>query len=137
MRSGDVPGDGETQTCSALILIARLVQAIEGPKYVLAMGRRNADAVVVDDDRDEPWLAFRHDSHVVGVALRVGDEVADTTLHRDRTHPNGEIPVGLEGNRGPMPLCVRAQVLEQSGNVGLGRGFGRVATGEGEISLEH
>src|SRR5208337_883941 len=136
MRPGDVPGDGETQTCSAFVLIARLVQAIEWSKYVLAVGRRNASAVVVDNDRDEPGLAFRHDSHVVAVALRVGDEIAHTTLHRDRAHPNGEIPVGLEGHRGPMPLCVGAQVLEQSAYVGLGRGFGGVATREGQIYLE-
>ena len=47
------------QTRAAFVLVARLVQAIEWSKHILAMGWRYADAVVVDDDRDELRFAFR------------------------------------------------------------------------------
>ena len=39
VRSGDVPGDRETQARSALVLVSRLVQAIERTKHVLPMGK--------------------------------------------------------------------------------------------------
>ena len=102
VRAGDVAGDRQAEAGAAFVLVARLVQPVERPEHVLPVRRRDAGAVVVDDDRDELRISRCAEyPHVVGVALGVGDEVADAALDRHRPHPDVEVAPGLEADLAP------------------------------------
>jgi hypothetical protein len=73
VRAGNISCDREAQTSPALVLVARFVEAVEGPEDVLPMRWGDPRAVVVDDDRHELGLADRRNANAVGVALGVGD----------------------------------------------------------------
>ncbi len=74
---------------------------------------------------------------MVGVALGVGDEVADAAPDRDRPHADVEIPAGVEADLGAVPLGVGAQILEQAPTSVRTADSAGVAAGEGEIAFEH
>ena len=50
MRAGDVACDREPQAGAAFILVARFVQAIERPEYVLAKSGGYSGSIVVDNN---------------------------------------------------------------------------------------
>ncbi len=75
MDAGDVTGDGEPKAGGTRILIARMVEAVEGPEHVLALSFRDAGTVVLDFDDKRAVLTARAHLHMVGEAHRVVDEI--------------------------------------------------------------
>ena len=64
----------------ALVLVARVVEPVERLEHVVALGRGNARAVVVDLDAQPVALGGGADDDLVAEARGVGDEVGDGAL---------------------------------------------------------
>ena len=142
MRAGDVARDGEAQARAALVLIARLVQAVKRPENVLAKSGVYSRSVVVDDDRQELSLPDRRNADIVRVTLGVGDEIADAALHRHGPNTDIKIASRLDAKARAMPLGSRVYwdntakqaVLDATGNALLGIAVLDAAAGD-EIVL--
>ena len=101
------------------------------------MLRRDARPVVVDVNGDEALLARGAHHDRLAVALRVGEEIAEAALERERPHLDVEIALRLDADPRAVALGVGAQIVEHFAQVRRRRRFAGVAAREGEIGLEH
>ena len=124
MRARDVARDRQSEARATFVLVPRLVETVERPEDVVPMLGGDAGTVVVDVDPDESLLPDGRDLDAVGVALGVGDEVADAALDRQRPHPDVELAAGLDLDRRAEPFGLRLHVLEQRPEIDRG---GRLA----------
>ena len=71
----------------ALVLIARLVEPIEGSEGVLALVLGDAGAVVVDVNDEAAAVIRARELYALGVALGVADEIGEAATERRRAAP--------------------------------------------------
>src|SRR6185437_16771613 len=80
----DVARDGEAEPDPAGGRVARGIEAEEGAEDVLALGRRDARTVIVDEHVDALGDRQRRHPDVTAVAPRIAQEIADAAAHRIR-----------------------------------------------------
>ena len=80
MDTGDILGNSEPESRRTGILIACIVQTIERPEDLLALGFRYAGPVVLHIDGERAVALGGADIHVVGEAGGVVNEIGDGAL---------------------------------------------------------
>ena len=88
MRSCDVEGDGEAKPGAAEILIARLVDAEERPEHVFAQAGGIPGPSSSTWIGQEALVPQRLDGDILGMDLRIADEIGEAALERVR--PQGD-----------------------------------------------
>ena len=114
----DVARDGEAEARVALVLIARLVESIEGPEGVLALVRGDAGPVVVDVDvRQRAVIRAPESAMRFAIALRVADEIGEAAAEGVRPHRRLAGARKSASRPRRRAAALRLQLLEHSGDV--------------------
>jgi len=96
MRLGSPLGEAQTETETAVGARLALTDSVEPVENMGLVFGRDARPVVVDEDVDEALLARRLELDRLGVALGVGDQIAEAALDRHRPDPDVEVALGVD-----------------------------------------
>src|SRR5688572_16642856 len=80
MNAGDVAGDRQAEASGFGVLIAGVVEPVEGPEHLIALILRDAWPVILDLYYERTVLPSCAHCHMVGEAHRVVDEIGDGAL---------------------------------------------------------
>jgi len=102
MSTGDVAGDGESQSHTLFVLVARRVEPAERSERLVVVLRRDARAVVIHGDFNASARGCaRDDLDMSSKRRRIGHQIGQRALDRVGPNPGGET-IGRVG-RDPRP----------------------------------
>src|SRR3984957_15468961 len=132
-----VAGDGPAQPGTAGFGVARGIEPEEGAEHVLALGRRDARAVVVDQNLDRLLVLDHRHPDMLAVAPRIGDQIAEAAPHGVGAQRQMAALRQRQQHRRARPAQGVGDVGDQDGQIAVARFLGALAAGEVDIALHH